>query len=180
MKKRIIVNLFLSVFVIVGMVVAWQGKKRLAIAKRSAGWPYVMGKVISSEMEIDRDTDSDRGTSITYSAEVMFEYEVGGVSYAANRVSFGQYGSSSPGPARKILNKYPADEAVKVYYDPADPQNSVLEPGVTFSTYMVLIGGLVFIFSGALFLFIINKYWSSQKGQAETQNQKSKGGDAYE
>jgi len=170
MKKRILVNLFLSIFVIVGMVVALQGKKRLATAKKSANWPYVEGRVISSEMEIDRDSDSE-GTSVTYSAEVMFEYEVAGVVYSANRVSFGQYGSSSPGHARKILNKYPADEAVKVYYDPANPEVSVLEPGVTFSTYLLLIGGLVFIFFGALFLFIVNKHWSSQEGQEEIQSE---------
>jgi len=170
MKKRILVNLFLSIFVIVGTVVALQGKKMLATAKESANWPYVQGKVISSEMEVRKETDDD-GTSVTYSAEVMFEYEVAGVLYSANRVSFGQYSSGAPGLARKILSRYPAGKVVNVYYKPDAPEVSVLEPGVTFSTYLVLIGGLVFVFFGGLFLFVVNKYWSQAEPQEQAQDE---------
>jgi len=170
MKKRILVNLFLSIFVIVGIVVAIQGKKMLATAKESANWPYVQGEVISSEMEVRKETDDD-GTSVTYSAEVLFEYEVAGTVYSANRVSFGQYSSGAPGLARKILNKYPAGTVVKVYYNPDDPEISVLEPGTTFSTYLVLIGGLVFVFFGGLFLFVVNKHWSQAEPQEQAQEE---------
>ncbi|MFO0918358.1 MAG: hypothetical protein U0872_08595 [Planctomycetaceae bacterium] len=40
------------------------------------------------------------------------------------------------------VEKYPANATVLVYYDPAEPKNSVLEPGVDHAAYL---GGAVVV-----------------------------------
>jgi hypothetical protein len=41
---------------------------------------------------------------------------------------------------------------VSVYYDPANPQEAVLQPGAKWTTYIVLVIGVVFALTGGLIL----------------------------
>jgi hypothetical protein len=135
------------VFAAVGVGVTAWGWSVLSNAKASVSWPSVGGRVISSSVE--RHTSSgSRGSSTTYGAEVQYDYTVDGTKYSADRVSFGDYSSSSPGHARGIVNRYPAGSEVSVHYDPARPDVAVLEPGTSWGAYMPLGIGLVFALVG--------------------------------
>jgi hypothetical protein len=148
--------IFALIFISVGVGVSIYGNHILKNAKASTDWPTVEGQVISSEVEMHRDTSGTgrhRRSSTTYHAEVLYEYTIKGVKYSSNRVSFGQHGSSNPTHARQIVSRYPPSKNVKVYFNPNKPEISVLEPGTTWASYMPLGIGIIFSFAGIAIFF---------------------------
>lgn len=140
---------FSSLFVIIGLAVFGFGVRQYMRAQDSNSWPYVMGKVIYSDVE--RRSDED-GT--TYSAEVEYEFTVADRLLSGNLVKFGEVSTSSSSNARRVVNRYPEGSEVRVFYDPSDPYMSVLEPGVHASTYFMPGFGLVFALFGSGFMII--------------------------
>ncbi len=128
-----------GIFFVVGVAVSWWGWRILQNARVSASWPTTSGQIAYSEVRIDRDED---GT--TYHADVTFDYVVDDRRYSADTVNFGEYGSSNRRHAEEIVAQYSVGQAVTVYYNPAEPETAVLEPGVTWSSYLVLGIGLIF------------------------------------
>ncbi len=146
-------KLFLSlVFIVVGVGVAILGNGVLKNAKQSTDWPAVEGKVISSEVERNQKRSNGK-SSTTYHAEVLYDYVVEGTTYSGNKVVFGQGGSSNPASARSIVNRYPRAKIVSVFYNPDTPDVSVLEPGATWQSYIMLGLGILFAGIGLLLPF---------------------------
>jgi hypothetical protein len=113
---------------------------------RSLAWQSVDGRIVSSSTRVNKGADGPRGSSRTptIAASVTYEYTVAGVDYVGHRVQFGDYASSSGRHAADVRSRYPDDKAVRVAYDPAAPEESVLEPGFTGA-------GLLFGLLGMLF-----------------------------
>ncbi|MBK7896985.1 MAG: DUF3592 domain-containing protein [Candidatus Promineifilaceae bacterium] len=130
--------LFTIVFFAVGIGLSIWGWSVLQNARVSESWPTTDGEILSSSVRVDRDED---GTS--YFGDVTFRYLVDDFSYTSDNVSFGQYGGDRD-HAEAIVARYPAGSGVTVHYDPADPETAVLEPGVTWSSYMLLAMGALF------------------------------------
>lgn len=63
---------------------------------------------------------------------------------SSEKVSVGGCSSDNRGPPRQIVNKYPAQKPVTVYFDPSDPAAAILEPGKTGGMFVLL--GLLGIF----------------------------------
>lgn len=139
--------LFSGIFFLAGAGVSWWGWNILQDSRRSESWPTTDGQITYSGVRESRDDD---GT--TYYADVEFAYVVDDRRYTADTVSFGQYGSSNRRHAAGIVAQYPVGQEVAVYYDPAVPETAVLEPGVTWSSYMVLGIGLLFVCSSFIML----------------------------
>ncbi len=56
-----------------------------------AGWPRTSAKVIRSDTQEQHDVDKKTGdVSVIYSADTVFQYEVGGKQYSTNLIHFGQ------------------------------------------------------------------------------------------
>ena len=85
--------------------------------------------------------------------EVQYKYTVGEFPYISNRVTFQTWGSRSPKSALKLMNKYRRLRDVTVYYNPEDPQQSVLEPANVGDILFPLIIGALLVFLGLSFLF---------------------------
>ncbi len=102
------------------------------------------------------DLDRNRGDDgTTYSAEILYDYKVDGETYSSNRVGYGDYGSSNPSGARKVVNKYPEGLELEVFYMPDKPDESVLEVGIQKRTYFLPAFGAVFFVVGlAMFIFL--------------------------
>lgn len=130
----------IAVFLAVGIGLSLWGWSVLQNARVSESWPTASGEVLSSTVRVDRDED---GTS--YFADVTYRYVVDDLEYASDSVSFGQFGSSDRDHAEGIVARYPVGSQVTVFYDPEDVETAVLEPGVTWSSYMLLGMGILFI-----------------------------------
>jgi hypothetical protein len=97
-------------------------------------WPTVMGTILEAKVQ-SQNTSSDSG--IQYVPMIRYQYLVQGRQYVND--TWQKIGNSpTRQEAQEIVGRYPQGKRTTVYYDPADPQNSVLVPGNTSETSWVL------------------------------------------
>lgn len=148
LKKSLALPVMGAVFLAFGLGAVVLGGGEAVKAGRSDGWPEAPGVVRLSKVTRSQSDDGD-----TFGAQVVFDYEVGGVTRTGDRVWFGQYGSGDRSMASGVVGKYPAGRRVSVRHDPADPWESVLEPGRGPSAWAVPAMGALFSLVGASLLF---------------------------
>jgi hypothetical protein len=141
-------RLFGLFFFWAGIAAICWGVRDIIHAHESVRWPTVEGRVGHSEVV--------NGNRSTY-ASVTYYYQVSGAAYYNDCVRFG----GAPGGALMagiVVGRYPVGLSVRVHYNPASPDESVLEPGVRFFNELTLpIVGLV------LFLFGCRRLAESQR-----------------
>lgn len=131
---------------IITSVVFWRTWR---LARASVRWPTVPGVILYSGT---KSASVLRGGPATV-ADVRYRYDVDGRSYEGTRISVGQYGTGGGGHARAESARYPQGNDVAVYYDPAKPGESVLEPGgAVFLSLFLLVFATLMLAVGALFL----------------------------
>jgi hypothetical protein len=120
--------LFVLIFAGVGIFLIYRSLQSRKQAEASQAWPGTQGVVSEARVTSSSHTDSDGETSYSYSPHVEYTYQVGGQEYLGQNITFGfKQGYGSPAKAEAITARYPAGGAVTVYYDPANPQQAVLE-----------------------------------------------------
>jgi hypothetical protein len=130
------------------MVAFWLGKPIRDQAVASSSWSTTEGRIVRSKLE-----ESRKDGKVHYSADIGYEYDLDGRTLTGTRVWIGDGYSSSPGNEfRAAVDRYPAGRQVKVHYDPADPAESVLEPGPTWSSSLAYLIGLGMLGVGSLVL----------------------------
>lgn len=145
-------TLFPLLFLVVGLILLAIGGRQLYQGEQSKGWPTVQGKIAVAELGKRVDRDNDNSTvSTTYSADISYDYIVADVTYINGDVHFGAMSSSDPSAARRLLQRYPVGKVVTVYYNPAQPQQAVLEPGIAGVTWILPGIGLIFAVVGTGF-----------------------------
>ena len=143
--------IFQAVFILVGagLIVLAVVQQRKANATKA--WPTAPGVILSSRLESHYSHDSDGGSSITYSPEVEYSYTVDGQMHIARQLAVGKANYDHFVASRK-LTPYPQGAQVTVHYDPADPNNAVLETKAAGGVVLLTIG---FIFAGVGVAFLI-------------------------
>jgi hypothetical protein len=117
------------------LAIAWINRRR---AQASQGWPMVLGRV--SESRVLSSVGSEGDT--TYEPRVGYAYDVGGRAYENARLTFGgQVQDGNPSGAQRTVARYPIGAIVHVFYNPANPQDAVLERRSGVSGFMFLVGG---------------------------------------
>ena len=95
-------------------------------AKQAAHWPSVRGRIVESRVESYSEYRDGQRTTF-YRPVVEYAYAVHGLALHGNQIKPMTQLSGSESMAARIVAKYPADSAVDVHYDPADPNNAALE-----------------------------------------------------
>ena len=119
----------------------------------SRNWPNTEGKIVHSGVQAHQSMDDDGDISTTYGASIQYEYNVSGQEIQGTRRSFTEMRTNSVRRAEQILARYPQDSPVKVYHHPDKPSLSVLEPGVEWWMYalmLIVLGLLIFGILGTL------------------------------
>ncbi len=136
-----------------GVLISRWSLSAIVRSRRSRQWPSVSGRVTSSEVSKN---SVPRGT--TYWANMRYEYEVEGMLYLNDIISFGQNGDATLGMASALVAQYASGQEVKVFYDPKSPKVSCLKVGLLSSgTYVAVFIGVLFIF-GALFIGLLGPF----------------------
>jgi len=105
------------------------------------GWSVVGGEITQLEIE-----ESRGRFGRYYTPCISYEYRLNGVAYSGWRLVFGDASFTSDASARKRAASLQVGNQVKVYYNPREPGQSVLEPGVGFWTLVpTLLGGVAFV-----------------------------------
>jgi hypothetical protein len=97
----------------------------IVMQARSNGYRSAQGTVLESRVDVSR--DSEGGTS--YTPKVKYAYTVNGRRHEGNRMRYGMQ-SSGRKRAQAFVQAHSPGTALTVYYDPAEPSESVLETGV--------------------------------------------------
>ena len=86
---------------------------------------------------------------------MRYRYVVGGRERTGDRVCFGDgLGVSWRSSAERRAGRYPVGRKVSVFYDPEEPDVSVLEPGAQAVTYGGIAAGVVMTAFMAAWLYL--------------------------
>jgi len=81
------------------------------------------------------------------SLTVRYEFDVAGARYSGDRIGFVGY---SPSSVARLRTMYRTGNAVTVWYDPADPNESVLQRRAAWLLFMQLLVGGTFVLLGVV------------------------------
>lgn len=157
------VAFFPLIFLGVGLILFAVGAYQINHGMASTKWPTVQGVITVAELgkQLDRDIDNNR-TSTTYSADISYDYLVDDQPYVNGSVHFGAMKSSDPSVARAMLQRYPVGKSVTVFYNPARPQQAVLEPGVPGVAWVLPALGVLFAVVGSGFTWLVVRLLKNQ------------------
>lgn len=119
----------------------------------SPGWPTTEGIIITNRIMGQKIEQYD-GTFYThFEVFLRYQYSVDGTTYSSNAIN----STAAPSYPASIADRYPSGSEVTVYYNPRDPSQAVLEPGLVdvfqaFDVFSVLTfaAGIYFIYLGIL------------------------------
>lgn len=105
--------------------------RELRLGFESDAWPRARAEITGGNLRFV--TSRGRPTNDTY-AELTYSYSIAGRDYAGTRVEFlTDARFYTPDTGRDVLRRYPNGAIVPVWYDPEEPSESVLEPGLSVS-----------------------------------------------
>ncbi len=141
-------------FIVIGLVMLALSANVILSKWNSSEWPSTQGKVIQSEVESKtksvRDSDGHGRRNVRYySPTVEYEYAVAGQVFKSSNISVDSFSSTDPNYASSTVATYPLDSTVTVYYNPANPTDSLLQPGVGIVAWGVFLVGLLMIIAGS-------------------------------
>lgn len=140
--------LFMLGFILIGALFLLNAIKSRLLIRRASNWPSVKGKVLSSEVEEDRFRNPTGKATIAFVPAIEYSYKVNGTAYTGTRVTFGVTNYDYI-IASKICDKFAIESTPDVFYNPANPAESVLAPKSTEGQRSV-IPGVFFIVTGIL------------------------------
>ncbi|HEY1786833.1 MAG TPA: DUF3592 domain-containing protein [Verrucomicrobiae bacterium] len=117
-------------------------------------YPHVQGTVLSSQVTI---THGSKGR-VYYHPRIDYRYTVGDSEYTGSRYRYDDQPTGS-GSAYAIVNSHPPGSAVDVYYNPADPTDTVISPGVVQQDMLLSF----LILAAILFLWSFLLKWAQQQ-----------------
>jgi hypothetical protein len=95
---------------------------------RSTQWPARVAMVQTSRLV---EVKSIRSGTITYHADVTYQYNVDGVTYTGGLISYGTPSTvDREFVEEEIATRYAPGAMLNVFVDPANPTRAVIEPGV--------------------------------------------------
>ena len=154
--KKVVAIVFVTLFLGIGSFLLYIGILDILRAGSSMFWPSVQGVVVESYVEqrshILNTRPGRSSLSITHNPYVLYRFNVHGDGYSGNRIKSVDLGSSDSERAIKIVDSYPEGRNVSVFYLPENPNESLLEPGLTLSTWFRVSLGVAFIASAILML----------------------------
>jgi Protein of unknown function (DUF3592) len=123
---------------------------------QSQSWKATTATVLSSRWLTHHATGDEynqtyEGKGYMHTPEIAYSYTVKGRKFSANRYQFGDTGRRYVNDIRGIVARYPVGRTVRVTYNPSDPSQSVLEPGVNGMSWFMLAVGLGMIALGVGF-----------------------------
>lgn len=144
----------------------------------SEGWETVQGTILKSDIKKNESTTRDakgfRRTKTSYIVTVNYFFEIDDNRYEGNTISFGNVSHSERSDAQNELKSYPKGKEVKVYFNPEDPDDSVLKKGVVWPMWIVIgIGAVILFVSLLASIFLpklLRKYFLGKFQEGNSEN----------
>lgn len=121
--------------------IIWTGLRGREIWS-SSQWVKITGTVLSSTMDYQGGGEWPcPKKKDSFFPNIIYRYEVGNRIYTSDCVSFENVGMAEE-TAQAIADQFNMGEEIEVFYNPKNPRQSVLEPGVPISQFWFLGGGI--------------------------------------
>ena len=137
---------------------------------QSENWDKGTATITSSDIEKtesrSKDAQGFTQTSTSYSVTVKYSYTVEGSNYEGNTVGFGTMSHNERSDAQEELKSYPKGKTIDVYYDPENPSDSVLNKGVFWPMYIVIVVMVIILIGSIWASFTLTKYLKKRAADA--------------
>lgn len=141
-----------SSFMFIGLGFVYVGLRQRSTALESESWPSVEGKIVISEV-VARSSGASGGYQRYYYPSVAYDYTIEERWYRGKQVtSGGEIGVSISWMAERALTRYPMGSLVRVYYNPEQPSEALLEPGMKLRILMSIAFGVIAFGCGVFLL----------------------------
>lgn len=131
-----------------GFWLVYTGIELCIQANKTKSWAPFNGEIIRSETEKTRDADRQE----RYEAKIVYAYTFNGKTYHGNKIFFGYESDDNKLETEAMVEHFPVGKQVSVYINQAQPDESVLFPGIQRITLTRIWGGIGIAFFGLWFL----------------------------
>jgi len=125
-------SIILGLFTAAGIITTLWGWSVIVKARKSASWPSVAGKIVRSETEAENDN---------MLPDIRFSYTIDGKDYQ-KLIEFPASTTPTQEFSKDYTKRFPQGADVKVFYNPDNHQQAILEPGQQPGDWMILAFGL--------------------------------------
>ncbi len=172
---------------VIGGVFLWFGGRDITLACSSKSWPTSMGTVTESKVRHSTSRSSRRShsgyrrtrTSHRYTPVVKYTYTVNELEYRGDTIAFGMGSYGNKNEASAVSRKYPSGSTVTVYYNPASPATSVLQPGNMVPGLLICAGGLFILALGIIAPFFLPDKPRPSAAKSSEPQEGSGGGEGF-
>ena len=138
---------------LLGLYLGGQLAIDLATASSSSSWPTVSGLIqIADVRYIQRGSGPD---SSYWHVDIQYDYEAGGNRRHGTHITAGDAQSYST--LATYPSRFKAGDTITVYYNPRDPGQSLLLPGVNTAHWVVMIAPTLLLVLGVVFTLVAAK-----------------------
>ncbi len=141
-----------SCFILVGVLTGIFFCYRIFQATTSTGWPFVIGELESSELKEviyrGREADGRPDEASAWVVNFKYSYQIAGKEYHGSRVTYSDGINKTRRALRKLQDKYQGKSQIQIYYNPKNPNQSVLVPGLSVFNLTPLITSTLFVLAG--------------------------------
>ncbi len=136
-------------FLLVGTGFTFFVLSRAVKALGSRKWPRVAAELESARLRevVTEVVRHDHAKAVV--VDFSYRYQVDGRTYSGSRVTFSDYVNKTGAALKKLQRQYQTHRLIFVYYNPADPADSVLIPGASIYNFTPLLTGIGFLAAGA-------------------------------
>lgn len=142
------------------MLAIWLGSfafsaKKFIRGRASMSWPTTIASVYSSDIE----EKSGRNGLTFYSPLIEYQYSINNKPYQSSIFTFMGTSGFTREYALKYQSMYPVGSEIEVYYNPINPEISVIVPGVHWGQYASMVLITILLFGIANIVEILNVFW---------------------
>jgi hypothetical protein len=141
-----------SCFVLVGIATGAFFCYRILQAVASERWPFVLGELESTDLREavyrGREVGGGPDEASAWVVDFRYSYAVADKKYRGKRVTYSDGINKTMGVLRRLQDRYRGKSQIQVYYNPNNPKQSVLVPGLSIFNFTPLITSALFVAAG--------------------------------
>jgi hypothetical protein len=144
---RLLMSLFCLFFTVGGIAAMWNAGPKLLLWNEARTWPMTDGKVTQAELREVDVGPATPGSKRWFAVDVRYSYSVAGKSYEGTRVGIREVRQQLL-DARARAESFRTEATVKVFFDPLDPTNALIDRDAGGWTWVLaVVGPLLFAYS---------------------------------
>ncbi len=148
-------NIALLLGFILSIALIWAGISGYIKANNTKSWPSTSG-IVTISYATQEGYESGGESYIHYIAKLSYDYKLGERTHFGDESGLKEHTFETMEEAQNVTEKYLEGEIIRIYYNPDEPGDSVLEPGIVRSSAGTLIGvGLFFLIIVAAFTCMV-------------------------